>query len=105
MLRDDFFYARIPIFYCPKEKPYLRQTYLLSNFLVGAIGNSCRLIFLLIIGDISQHPGFIIWLWSSVSRGEDPLIYSEVDEEEDDYSDCEGRYVAAKTPVFWDMDG
>ena len=40
-----------------------------------------------------------------MSRGEDPLIYSEVDEEEDDYSDCEGRYVAAKTPVFWDMDG
>ncbi|KAJ4905256.1 Uncharacterized protein Rs2_19207 [Raphanus sativus] len=39
---------------------------------------------------------------------EDPVIIHNTsvrNKEEDDYSDCKDRYVAAKTAVFWDMDG
>ncbi|RID64859.1 hypothetical protein BRARA_D00099 [Brassica rapa] len=38
---------------------------------------------------------------------EDPVIFHTTvrNKEEEDYSDCKDRYVAAKTAVFWDMDG
>ncbi|KAH0928186.1 LOW QUALITY PROTEIN: hypothetical protein HID58_013913, partial [Brassica napus] len=69
-----------------------------------ATGNDYGSNFLLITGDISKRCGFV----SAMSLGEeDPVIFHTTvrNKEEEDYSDCKDRYVAAKTAVFWDMDG